>query len=387
MSPEAQDFLDDARSKERIGTDPLPPDAERVSVSPAAQAFLDDARSRERTGTDPLPPDAERDGKLMEVAKLYQVADAESMAAAATYRRLLAAIALSSTALTVAFLLYDEAEAWYLILVVGVMLVVELVATKLATRSRCHERYVEMRVAAECLRVEAFLRYGGCGQGAKELLPWSIRHDIGWIEDVLDSLEPPLAGEPHHTHDRWAERQRAENEDDVGGAALDSLEAPRPKAPHDVRDCWIEGQRSYHEGAISSAAERCVVSRRVVHTSIVLSALLYTFTLGFELCCGGWAMPALMTIAHLERWRAALKICLGSVSAATIFVANYYDKLALDRTLADHQKMATLYELASARIEQEGQTEGLLRHLAREELAENATWCAYQQANDPEIVL
>lgn len=352
VGPEARAFLYDAGSRERTGTDPLPPGAERMGVRPEARAFLDDAGSRGRAGTDPLPPDAECDGALMEVAKLYQVADAESMAAAATYRRLLAAIALSSTALTVAFLLYDEAEAWYLILVVGVMLVIELVATKLATRSRCHERYVEMRVAAECLRVEAFLRYGGCEKGAKELLPWSIRHDLGWIEDVLDSLDPPHAG-----------------------------------APHDVRNCWIEGQRAYHEGAISSATERCAASRHVVHASIVLSALLYAFTLGFELCCGGWAMPALMTLAHLERWRAALKICLGSVSAATIFVANYYDKLALDRTLADHQKMAILYELASARIEQEGQTEELLRHLAREELAENATWCAYQQANDPEIVL
>lgn len=128
------------------------------------------------------------------------------MDAARHYRRSLAAIAVASTVLTIAFLLYDEAEAWGLILVVGLMIVCEGLLALHAKRSRCHKRYVQLRVLAECLRVEAYLHYGGCAARASEILPWSLRHDLGWIEDVLvlweKEIHPLVSGKARDSSER-----------------------------------------------------------------------------------------------------------------------------------------------------------------------------------------
>lgn len=319
-----------------------------------AQTFWDAAIRRQRVGADPLVEEAMSDESLERLARLYQAADADSLESASIYRRTLAIIALASTALTVAFLLYDEAEAWVLIFVVGLMLVCELVAMRRARRLRCHERYVQLRVLAECLRVEAYLHYGGCPTRASEILPWSLRQDLGWVEQVLQAWEQG---------------------------------APAPTDAHNVRQCWVEGQRRYHERAIASAADRYAKSQQLVHVAMVASGLLYVFTLLFELACGGWAMPVVVPVANLDLWRAALKILLGTASAMTIFVNGYFDKLSFGRVLEDHRKMAELYAQASERLQREGQTADALVALAREELVENSNWYAYQQGNAPEMSL
>lgn len=321
-----------------------------------ARAFVEEAAQCPRIGSEPLPEDAMADDALAHLAHLYQVADRISMEAAITYRCVLAIIAVASTLLTLAFLLYDEAEMWPMIMVVGFMLACEVMATRFAARSRCHERYVKMRVLAECLRVEGYVHYAGCATRVSELLPWSLRHDVGWLYDILRS---------------WEES------------------APAPEVARDVRTCWIEGQRAYHANAIAHASHRFELSQRVVRAAVAASVALYIFTLLFELACGGWAMPVLVRVADIGLWRAGLKIVLGTASAATIFVGGYVDKLSLGRVLDDHCKMEQLYHTALDRAEYECEEQRgtFLLDLAREELAENANWFAYQQANEAELTL
>ena len=71
----------------------------------------------------------------------------------------------------------------------------------------------------------------------------------------------------------------------------------------------------------------------------------------------------------------------------TLFVANYYGRLSLARTVSDHRKMEKFYSRMADRLEEYGQTEKLLILLAREELAENGNWCACQRDNKPAVSL
>ena len=82
-----------------------------------------------------------------------------------------------------------------------------------------------------------------------------------------------------------------------------------------------------------------------------------------------------------------LKLVLGSISAATLFISNYYGKLSLSRGVEDHEKMAVFYGRIVDRLDRCGQDESLLLLLGREELIENGNWCSYQQDNTPDLSL
>ena len=95
----------------------------------------------------------------------------------------------------------------------------------------------------------------------------------------------------------------------------------------------------------------------------------------------------LLPAENAEGWRTLLKIALGSISAMTLFVANYYGRLSLPRVLSDHGKMERFFARMSERLLEEGQTDALLTTLAREELIENGNWSSYERDNAPEISL
>ena len=103
------------------------------------------------------------------------------------------------------------------------------------------------------------------------------------------------------------------------------------------------------------------------------------------LLCGGVLLEPRVPVADAEFWRTILKILLGTISAVTLFVANYFGRLSLSRTFSDHQKMERFYGKMSAQLEKTGQTEELLTVLAREELVENGNWCSYQRDNKPDF--
>ena len=109
-----------------------------------------------------------------------------------------------------------------------------------------------------------------------------------------------------------------------------------------------------------------------------MSVALYCFALGYELLCGDLIFEPVIRIADGEVCRTVLKILLGTISASTLFTANYYGKLSLPRTLSDHEKMERFYGRISALLNQYGQTELLLKTLARAELIENGNWVSYQ---------
>ena len=298
-----------------------------------------------------LPPGRKDDGALRRMERLYRAADTLSVRFAALYRRVLIALAAAGSLLAMAFLLYDEAQATWMILVCGAALLGAALTLRCAGKSACHRRYIEYRALAECLRVQVFLRYAGSAVETQELLSWSQQEETAWIMEALGAL------------------------------ALGLPEGEK----HDIRKCWVLRQLEYHREAGKKAARSVHLSDRVVRTALCVSILLYVAAVGFELLCGGLIFPPRFAVGDVESYRTLLKIALGTLSATTLFIAGYYGKQSLPRSLSDHEKMQRFYEKIDAQLSRRGQTEELLAVLAREELIENGNWCSYQRDNTPDI--
>ena len=298
-----------------------------------------------------LPFDCETEPALEKMETVSRAAGKLSRQFARRYRRVLALLAAAGALLTFAFLMYDEAQAIWMILVCGVMLIAAWGCRRYAVHSDCHRRYIEYRVLAECLRVQSYLRYAGSRIQATDLLSWTQQEETAWVMDALSAL---TVGEP-------------------------------PAEAHDIRACWVEEQRVYHRKASKGAGQKLSASDRTVGFALVLCVGLYLLGVGYELLCGGLIFRPSLAVADVELWRTVLKILLGTISAVTLFVANYYGRLSLPRTLSDHRKMERFYAKMSAELEKRGQTEKLLAMLAREELIENGNWCSYQRDNTPDV--
>ena len=304
-------------------------------------------------GKSRLPEGSGGDGALERMEAISRAAGKLSRQSADRYRRVLALLAAASSLLTFAFLLYDEAQAIWMILVCGAMLLAAWGCQRYALRSDCHRRYIEYRVLAECLRVQTYLRYAGSGVEVAQLLSWTQQEETAWVLDAL--------------------------------CALTLGESPRTR--HEIRACWVEEQREYHRQAAGRAGQRLSASDRAVRFALLLSVGLYLLGLGYELICGGLLFRPAVAVSDVELWRTVLKILMGTISAATLFVANFYGRLSLPRSLSDHRKMERFYARMSAELEGRGQTEALLTTLAREELTENGNWCSYQRDNKPDLSL
>lgn len=154
---------------------------------------------------------------------------------------------------------------------------------------------------------------------------------------------------------------------------------------HDIRECWVEKQLEYHREAGKRSHRQLMVSDRTVRTALVLSIALYAAAVLFELLFGGLILQPVVELKDAEAFRTVLKILLGTISAITLFVSNYYGRQSLPRTFSDHQKMERFYHRMSAFLDGHGQTEELLTVLAREELIENGNWSSYQRDNTPDL--
>ncbi len=299
-----------------------------------------------------LPRDREKDPWLDGMEALYRKADALSLRYARAYRRILGGLAVLSTLITFAFLLYDEAEWHGMILLCGLFLLGAWAVQRLGDRTASHRRYLEYRTLAEAMRVQAFLRYAGSQTQIQSILPWSQKTETGWVAGALKAC---------------------------------ALGMP-PYAAHSVRDSWVEQQRQYHLEAKAKSARTLKGSDRVVSWALGLSILVYGAVLVFEFVWGD-LNPFSGQIPDAERYRTVSKLLLGGISAATLFISNYYGRLSLSRVRADHEKMARFYEAVAARMDRFGESEALLCLLAREELVENGNWCAYQRENGADFTL
>ncbi len=296
-------------------------------------------------------PMTESDPILAKMERVGRTAGKLSVLNAGRLKKVFGLLAVASALLTFAFLMYDEAQAIWMILVCGLMLICAWLCLRYAARTDCHRRYIEYRALAEGLRVQTYLRYAGSRIRAAELFSWTQQEETAWVVDALCALN-------------------------LG---------PEPRTTHDIRSCWVEDQRDYHRKAGERSSRDLSVSSRTVRFALILSITLYLAAVVYELFCGELIFKPLVQVADVELYRTILKIVMGTITAVTLFVANYYGKLSLTRTLSDHRKMERFYEKMLEKLHQHGQTEELLRVLAREELIENGNWSSYQRDNTPDL--
>lgn len=204
---------------------------------------------------------------------------------------------------------------------------------------------------AEVLRVQIFLRYAGSPLHAADLLTWTQLEETGWVRDRVEELMAHAGTAP----------------------------------AHDIRVVWVEDQRSCHERAAARSTRDQAASKRVVKLAFWLSIAFYVAAFVFELACGDLTSAPLFPIDPVEPVRAGLKIALGSVSAATLFIGSYYDKSSFSRVHEDHIKVERFFAWAGSQLDACGQCAELLERIAREELIENGNWYSYQLegASDP----
>ena len=285
---------------------------------------------------------------LREIDELYGAADVLSIQNAGEHRRILFALSFAGTALTLAFLLYDEAELHGLIIACGVMILCLFFIRYIADRLSCHTKYLEYRVLAECLRCQFFLSFAGVKTRVTDLLPWSVREDIPWIREVLLSVPAGDMGEKNS-----------------------------------VLDPWIVDQKKYHKRALEKTVIKDRRDRRITRTVFTITIITYFAALLYELIIYRNAAGT----GNADLIRAFLKIILGTMSAVTLFTGSFYGKMSLSNVIDDHKRMIDLYETVEGEITEKGESEELLVFLAREFLNENSTWYAYQSKNGPDFVI
>lgn len=287
------------------------------------------------------------DPTLKVIDELYGAADVLSIKNAQKHQRILLALSVIGTLITMAFLLYDEAELHGLILACTVMILFLFYIRKKADNLDCHRKYIEYRVLAETLRVQFFLSVAGVQKQVKDILPWFIRQGLPWIEDILKAL-PEM----------------------------------REHKRNPIINFWILDQRTYHNGALEKAQNKKNRDNRTTRIVIAITIIAYIVTLIFELFIYA-QNPGNVDVNAV---RAILKIVVGTMSAVTLFTNSYYGKLSLTYTIKDHKRMIALYDNAEREISKKGETEEILVDLAREFLIENSTWYSYQTKNKPDLV-
>lgn len=292
------------------------------------------------------------DPVLQRLTELYDTADRMSVENAVKHTRFLACLSVAATALAMAFLIYDEADWFWMIVVCGIMIAVLFAVNAFGDKSRYQARYLEYRVLAEMLRVQIQLRRAGVSCEVSEIMPWNLQISMPWIRSA------------------------------VSAAVIGEAATGRSR----IKESWVIDQRDYHRSALGKSVQKLKSNDRIIHTALVMTLVIYAFALIFEIGCGGLSGGRYLFSPEVnETIRMYIKIAMGTFSAGTLFASNYYGKQALPNVIDDHRKMAALYEEAADEIDRLGESEELLIRLAEDELNENANWYAYQSKSEPDL--
>ena len=283
---------------------------------------------------------------LKEINRIYGVADSLSIKNGKKHRYILLLLSIGGTILTFMFLLYDELEFYGLIIACGVMVLCLLLLNFLTDKLDCHRKYLQYRILAEALRLQYFLSLAVVETRVVDILPWSLRKGIGWIEEILKSLPQT-----------------------------------KIKNKHSILQCWIIDQRKYHERALAKTEIKNYRDKTISKMTTIITIGIYFVALIFELFVSN------NEVVNINIIRMILKILLGTMSAITLFLGSYYGKMSLSNAIEDHKRMIELYKKAQEDVVVSGESEELILSLAREFLNENSAWYSYQQKNRANIVV
>ena len=263
------------------------------------------------------------------------------------YHNTLKLLAILGTLVTVAFLLYDEAFLSFMLIVLGIVLIFMYFSYKHAQKSKCHEKYIEYRVLAECIRIQEHLDKSGYDYEIADYLDYGRCFDTLWIYKTMKAF--------------CITRKIEEIED--------------------IKKDWLLEQYNYHSNAIIKAKNLLKRNNSIVKMSLVVSVVTYIYALLFEY------VPFVRFGGDDELVRMIIKIVVGGFSAMSLFATNYYGKLSLDRVYEDHIRMAEFFKKAIEYVDKNGINDEFIKELINEELSENSNWCSYEKDNKIDLTV
>ena len=283
------------------------------------------------------------------IEAVYTASDSLSIINDERDRKVLIGLSVCATALTIAFLLYDEAEWHWMILLCGLMIISLFAINALTRLTRFNAKYVEYRMLAEACRVQTYLRTAGIDREVTDIMPWNLQVTIPWVSRAMSAI---MTGE----------------------------KAGEKKS---ILKTWIIDQRDYHLKALKRTETQLKRNDRLVTIALIITIATYAAALLYEIICVGiLSDTGMFTPEFNSSVRTGFKLCMGIFAAVTIFANNYYGRLALPNVIDDHRKMALLYEEAEREIAEKGEEKPLLLRIAEDELCENANWYVYQSRHD-----
>ena len=290
------------------------------------------------------------DPTLIEIDELYGAADVLSMKHADRHHEKIRNISLIAPLIVFFFLLYEAAAQHWLIFVVTALIILLYFVYRQPNKENAHEKYLEYRVLAEALRIQYFISKAGIKKKVIEILPWFTEIRIPLVKNVLSELS--------------------------------STETDK-KEP--ILDCWIRNQMKYHDNANKRALKQLEKNELYEKISLIATIIFYIIALIFEITMILYA-PFEVETAH---WvRAGLKIGVGTATAITIFLSNYYGKMSLSSKVDEHLRMYWLYQKVETKIRQtKEEDEDEIIYLAEQCLIENASWYSHQKKNTPDFAV
>lgn len=289
------------------------------------------------------------DPALKEIDELYGQADALSIKYGDEHHKKIRNISIVAPLIVFFFLLYEAAEQHWLIFVVLALIILLYYLYRNSSEEQIHEKYLEYRVLAESLRVQYFLSKAGLKNKVLDILPWFTYIRIPLVKEVLSQLP-----------------------------AVDSK-------GESILECWIRDQMKYHDRAHGRALKQLEKNEMYEKISLIATIIFYIIALVFETLMIMYT-PLDGESAH---WmRAGLKIGVGTATAITIFLSNYYGKMSLSSKVEEHLRMFWLYQKVERQIiHTKEESEEQIKYLAEQCLIENTSWYSHQKKNTADFAV
>ena len=281
---------------------------------------------------------------------------------------------------------------------------------KTAVSFDAHDRFVEYRALAEALRVQYYINENGVRYDIGSSFTWSQKTGVSWVRKAVTALS---IGEKECC---W---QNSDYQSQVSSFAPAIVKYEAPDAQAVLEDrltvAWIgrftkneksggwdlnkNGQVGYHLKKHAVNAREIAKNEKISSACMIITLLAYlALFVGTLIISGGWDGIIINSVFSVGT---IIKLALSSVAVLTFFISYYYDKLALDQTLAENESMIHFYRIALDWVERifsesspyktDEQKRTALRslviELAHEEIHENGNWIAYNRNNDINLPL
>ena len=287
---------------------------------------------------------------LIEIDRLYGAADVLSMKHYDKHHERIRNISIIAPLIVFFFLLYEAAEQHWLIFVVTALIILLYYVYRQPEDEKAHDKYLEYRMLAESLRIQYFLSKANIEEKVIDILPWFTEIRIPLVKNVLSELSTTETNKKEF-----------------------------------ILDCWIRDQMKYHDGAHKRALKRKEKNERYERISLIVTILFYIIALVFEIIMIMYAPFDLET----PHWvRAGFKIGVGTATAITIVLSNYYGKMSLSSKVEEHLRMYWLYQKVEHKIRlTKKESEEDIIYLAKQCLIENTIWYSHQKNNTPDFAV